>query len=289
MTRAVGRDQLVPMERLIRILICLADAGKWGVPVDKLLRVADLDEDTKATRAQLRRDLMLLRQGGWDIDNVAAEGSEGRYVLRIRLNRVAVLLTPGERAELRQLLDRPDVDRGAPPPFLGLLAHAVADRCVVSFLHGGHRHRVHPDDLFAVQSGWVLVGRHTETLVSAEYVTAWMSAIDLDEPGTALPRPAPADQRLDPTHWELDPPITVTLSAAPEFVPDVLRLLPGATVRSQDGNQVTIEVEVTNRAAFRTRLFVLGLRVRVVGPPAYRSEIIDNLRAVMEAGDGALR
>lgn len=50
MARTVGRDQLKPMERLIRILICLADGDHRGVPIRRLLRMADLTEDSDATR-----------------------------------------------------------------------------------------------------------------------------------------------------------------------------------------------------------------------------------------------
>ncbi len=71
MAGTVGRDQTKPMERLIRILICLAEGDRWGVPIERLLRMADLDEDTDAARAQLRRDLAILRRGGWRIENVA--------------------------------------------------------------------------------------------------------------------------------------------------------------------------------------------------------------------------
>ena len=103
MARTVGRDQLKPMERLIRILICLADGDRRGVPIGRLLRMADLTEDTDATRAQLRRDLAILRQGGWDIRNVAGEGEDGRYVLHAQDNTLALLLTPGEIAALREV------------------------------------------------------------------------------------------------------------------------------------------------------------------------------------------
>lgn len=68
MAGTVGRDQLAPMERLIRILICLSEGDRWGVPIGRLLRMADLAEDTDATRSQLRRDLAILRRGGWRIE-----------------------------------------------------------------------------------------------------------------------------------------------------------------------------------------------------------------------------
>ncbi len=162
MARTAGRDQLKPMERLIRILICLADGDRRGVPIDRLLRMADLTEDTDATRAQLRRDLAILRHGGWDIRNVAGEGEDGRYVLHARDNTLALLLTPGEIAALREVWTAASMDHAKPPPFMGRLHHAVRDRSLTSFGYDGRRRVVHPDALYATGSGWVLLAREEE-------------------------------------------------------------------------------------------------------------------------------
>ncbi|HEY5787978.1 MAG TPA: WYL domain-containing protein [Microlunatus sp.] len=289
MARTAGRDQLKPMERLIRILICLADGDRRGVPIGRLLRMADLTEDTDATRAQLRRDLSVLRQGGWDIRNVAAEGEDGRYVLHARDNKLALLLTPGEIAALREVWSAASIDHAKPPPFVGRLHHAVRDRSLTSFGYDGRRRVVHPDALYSTSSGWVLLAREQEADPPKEFVTPWMHDLVVDEPGTASPVPELAAERLNPMRWQLDPPMRVLLGVPSPFVEDVLFLLPGAEVvlagtDESRPDEMLVELVVTNQAAFRSRLYALGLRVRVLEPASLVEEIVANLRAVAGSG-----
>ena len=285
MARTVGRDQLKPMERLIRILICLADGDSRGVPIGRLLRMADLTEDTDATRAQLRRDLAILRQGGWDIRNVAGEGEDGRYVLQARDNKLALLLTPGEIAALSEVWSAARVDHAKPPPFVGRLHHAVRDRSLTSFGYDGRRRVVHPDAIYSTASGWVLLAREQEADPPKEFVTAWMHDPAIGEPGTAGPVPELPAERLDPLRWQLDPPMRVLLAVPPPFVEDVLGLLPGAEIVSTahselDPTETLVGLVVTNQATFRSRLYALGLRARVLEPESLVTEIVENLRAV---------
>jgi predicted DNA-binding transcriptional regulator YafY len=285
MARAAGRDQLKPMERLIRILICLADGDRRGVPIGRLLRMADLTEDTDATRAQLRRDLAVLRQGGWDIRNVAGDGEDGRYVLDARDNKLALLLTPGEIAALREVWSAASVDHAKPPPFVGRLHHAVRDRSLTSFGYDGRRRVVHPDALYSTSSGWVLLAREQTADPPKEFVTPWIHDLAVDEPGTAAPLPELPAERLDPLRWQLDPPMRVRLGVPSPFVDDVLGLLRGAEVvpagpGETDPDETLVELVVTNQASFRARLYALGLRVRVLEPASFVAEIVANLRAV---------
>jgi predicted DNA-binding transcriptional regulator YafY len=287
--RTAGRDQLKPMERLIRILICLADGDRRGVPIGRLLRMADLTEDTDATRAQLRRDLAILRHGGWDIRNVAGEGEDGRYVLHAQDNTLALLLTPGEIAALREVWSAASMDHAKPPPFMGRLHHAVRDRSLTSFGYDGRRRVVHPDALYATGSGWVLLAREEEGDRPKEFVTAWIHDLGFDEPGTASPVPELPAERLDPMRWKLDPPMRVRLAVPPPFVEDVLALLPrSAVVPAEEAerrpDEIMVDLVVTNQATFRTRLYALGLRARVLEPASLVDEIVTNLRAVAETG-----
>ena len=50
-----------------------------------------------------------------------------------------------------------------------------------------------------------------------------------------------------------------------------------------DGDRAVLTVRVTNRAAFRMRLYALGTRVKVLGPDDARKEILDELGRI--AGD----
>ena len=289
MAGRAGRDQIGPMERLVRILICLSDAGPQGVRVRKLLRMADLDDDTEANRAQLRRQLGLLRQGGWNIRNIASDGVDARYALDVDDNRLAVLLTPGERAALRQVLMDAEIDVSAPPDFLGALQHSVQDRCLLRFTYKGVRRAVHPDALYAGESGWVLVGREAGGTFTKEFVAARMSRVRIDDPGTAEPASEVGSRSLDPMSWQIDAPMMVRLGVPADFLTDVLGLMSGGEVVGSDRGELVVEQVVTNQAAFRSRLFELGLRVRVLGPPELVSEIEANLRAVAGGVDGDLR
>ena len=286
MTRVAGRDQLKPMERLIRILICLADDDRGrGVPIATLLRMADLDEDTEAARVQLRRDLTNLRRGGWDIENVAADGEDGRYLLRARDNRLALLLTPGERASLGSLLYLNDIDRVIPPPSLGRLVHAVQDRSLVRCSYAGRPRILHPDELYVTTSGWVLSARMSPDEPAKEYVIAWMDGVRIDRPGTAAPEIDRPARRLDPLQWQLAPPVTVRLAVVTPFVADVVVQFPAATVvPSGEASETVVELVVTNQATFRSRLYALGLRVRVLEPAWLVAEIATNLQTVVESG-----
>lgn len=53
----------------------------------------------------------------------------------------------------------------------------------------------------------------------------------------------------------------------------------------RDGDEVTLTVPVTHRAAFRSRLYELGVRVRLVGPSANADELMTALRAASGESD----
>jgi predicted DNA-binding transcriptional regulator YafY len=98
------------MERLIRVLLALADRGDRGVSARRLALVAGYPGDTESGLAALRRDLRRLRQVGWDIESLGDNGQDGRYVLHARDNRMAQLLSPGEQAALQQALRESDAE-----------------------------------------------------------------------------------------------------------------------------------------------------------------------------------
>ena len=67
------------MERLIRMLVALADRGDPGVSARKLAVIAGYPGDTESGLAALRRDVRRLRQVGWDIESAGDDGVDGRY------------------------------------------------------------------------------------------------------------------------------------------------------------------------------------------------------------------
>jgi predicted DNA-binding transcriptional regulator YafY len=77
--------------------------------------------------------------------------------------------------------------------------------------------------------------------------------------------------------WEVDPPVEVTLKAPDEHVDDVRRWL-GEPKEQRPGDGTTeLVYRVTNRSALRSRIYLLGPRVSVVGPEEMRDELIAEL------------
>jgi predicted DNA-binding transcriptional regulator YafY len=281
MAKTAGRDQVGPMERLLRIVICLADAGADGVPVRKLLRVAGYDDLTDANAAQLRRDLKHLSTGGWHIVNESGDGTEGRYVLHAHDNRMALLLTPGERAALQQALLEADADIPAPPECLGDLQRATVRHCLTHFTYKGHLRHVHPYSLYSSPSGWALRGRETRTQVIKEFVVSRMADdVEIDQPGTAEIPPTAPQRAFDPMDWAIDEPVTVVLATEHGHLTEVHRVLAQAQIVGEDGDRVLLSRCVTNRAAFWSRVYELGIRVEILAPPTLRAEVIENLRLI---------
>jgi predicted DNA-binding transcriptional regulator YafY len=99
-----GRDQLGPIERLVRIRAVLEGAGPVGATQEQLLDVAQYGGSAPDTqRRMLSKDVKYLNQSGWDIQNVAEQGTDGRYVLHARDIRQRVELTPAEQAALARV------------------------------------------------------------------------------------------------------------------------------------------------------------------------------------------
>ena len=121
----------------------------------------------------------------------------------------------------------------------------------------------------------MLRGREVSSDVVKEFVVTRMADdVDIDLPGTAEVVLTVPHQGMDPMEWLTDPPVEVALSTTHDYLTEVLRVLSGGVVTDQDESDVRISLRVTNRAAFRSRLYELGVRVHVIGPPEVRAEIL---------------
>lgn len=272
------------MERMIRVLLALADRGDDGVSARRLAVVAGYSADTESGLVALRRDLRRLRQVGWDIESLGGDGHDGRYVLHARDNRMALLLSPGEQAALQQALRDFDAVVPSPPAHLADLERAVHRHCLTWFSYRHLRRTVHPHALHNGPSGWMLRGREVESGMVKEFVVDRMADdVMIGQPGTAEPPAVVPRLSFDPMTWEVDPPLKVILSVSPGFEREVCRVMTGGLVVSRDDDEVRVAVVVTNRVAFRSRLLGLGLRVRVVGPREATDRVVAALRAVAES------
>lgn len=302
-----GRDQLGPLERVTRVLLALEAAEPVGVAMPRLLEIADFGGAETHQARQLKRDLDSLNAAGWDIRNVAPPGETAVYRVRARDNRLRVELTPEQQGELAraaevagdpEFTERLGVDpaggepggdvrtqypRAAAQDTLDKALHALAHHCLVRFTYKQRARVVHPHGVFAGASGWYLVGNEDGSDVAKQFVTDRMSDVSLDRPGTAI---APADPRrnqLNPLTWEVDPPTDVVVRTAASYAGQVEEMLGTATHRepaADHGDDVLLTVPVTNRAAFRARVYELGLRVHVVGPDDVRAELLAALEAI---------
>jgi predicted DNA-binding transcriptional regulator YafY len=151
---------------------------------------------------------------------------------------------------------------------------------------------------------WYLRGREEGSDLVKTYVVARMLDVRADAPGTAERVDLTRGTGLHPMSWLIDPPVDVTVRTSPEYVDDVRRWLgePQSAVEERapasretpapsvvevrareprnpatDAQTVDLTYRVTNRAAFRARIYQLGSRVQVVGPDDVRQELLDEL------------
>lgn len=286
------------MERLVRLATMLHHAGDRGVPVTNLLRAAGW-EDAADGVSQLGRDFRHLAKLGWKIDNIADKGLMAIYRMTSVDNRLRVRLSPEQQAALRRaalLVNRADLaDRlgltgadkpaevvatlqAADPGALDTVVRGVRRHARLRFRYKGTERVVHPESVRTYTTQWYLRGREEGSDTDKTYAVARMLDVRADAPGTAERPEVTRHAGLHPMSWQLDPPVDVTLRTAPEYADDVRRWLGNPTSVAETGEAtVDLTYRVTNRAAFRARVYQLGTRVHVVGPEDVRAEILDEL------------
>ncbi|WP_166350564.1 helix-turn-helix transcriptional regulator [Phytoactinopolyspora limicola] len=300
---AGGRDQIGPLERLIRILVTLDEAEPRGLSTEDLIEIAGYGS-TKDPHRQLNRDVTELRKVGWDIRNTTERGVAGRYRLHARDTRLRVDLAPRHQVQLvraalaagaTNFVDKlgddlfdaePAADaalvRTSEPhrpghDALDKAAYATERRCLIGFRYKHRWREVHPHLIHPGASGWYLVGHEDADPTIKRFVTDRMADVVVDQPGTATVPDDLVYEELNPITWTVDPPIEVVVETAPEHRQQVEMML-GSPLRCDDvAGSVRLTIDVTHRAAFRARLYELGTRVRVVGPDEVRAEIIAEL------------
>jgi predicted DNA-binding transcriptional regulator YafY len=298
------------MERLVRLASVLHHAGDRGVPAANLLEVAGWGDAADGVSA-LKRDFRHLAALGWQIDNIAEQGLSAIYRMTTVDNRLRVRLSPGQQAALRRavlLADRADLaDRlglsGADKPTevsatlqtgdtaaLDTVIRGLRQRSLLRFRYKGSERVVHPESVHTYTTQWYLRGREEGGDIVKTYAVGRMSGVSVDAPGTAERPELSRHVGLHPMSWEVDPPTDVLVRTAPEYVDDVRRWLgepvtpPMGEERAQHASNppdtVDLTYRVTNRAAFRARVYQLGTRVHVVGPQDVRDEVLDELAAM---------
>lgn len=299
-----GRSQVIPMKRLLRIMAALkSEDSPAGVTASRLCKVAGYEGKEPAD--ELSHDLRRLRLLGIQIDQVAKPGKPGRYRLsggdtRLRLKLAheqwaalqrAAILTKHE--ELTKALGirsgkLPVAIASAVVPdgeteFLSLAVQALQTKSRLRFNYAGESRDVSPAAVRFQDYQWYLVAAEVGQDVTKTFALQRMSEAVLDQPDTAVEvGPVPPRLVLHPLKWEIDPPTEVTLLVSKELVADVERWLkkPKRNRPAANGFRQLTYV-VTNRASFRARIYVLGMRVRVLGPDEFRQELLADLKRLL--------
>ena len=307
---ARGRDQRGPMERLVRLMAVLSEAGEAGEPSSKLIEVAGFAGDEAGD--QLAREFRYLRNQGWQIDNIAPPGTEARWRLTVGDSRLRLSLDARQQKALQRavlLADRADLaarlgvdDKVASPEAearlrqpasvdgLDVAIRAVQRRALLRFRYNGRPRVVHPASVRHQNGQWYVSGREDgvvqETVDGVKhFVFARMSDLALDVPGSAEHVEPVQRMTLHPLRWPMDAPCEVTIEVMAEYVPDVVRWLQEPTRNEAPANGGSrggagvrrLTYTVTHRAAMRARLYLLGECVRVLGPDDFRDEMLAEL------------
>lgn len=281
MVKKGGRDQLGPLERLVKILAVLQDAGPAGVAQHKLITVAGFIGEAESRRRMLTREITNLRQAGWEIENVAPTGANARYVLHAPDVLLGVDLRPRYQAELARVvrlaaLDEltayvgtrrvmPDVRSVVRNPSypseddqrLAICIGAAANRQRMTFMYKRRLRVVHPRVVHPGPSGWYLAGCEDGQKLEKCFAVSRIEIVAIDAPGTATVPVDVVRSSFDPATWDVDPPVDVVLESSPEFADQVAMTL-RASDRAEFDGRVRMTVRVTNRAAFRRRLYGLS-------------------------------
>lgn len=265
------------IDRLIDVALALTTAGRVGVTTPVLLERIGYGNDDSGKRA-LMRDLDDLRGIGLQIDNAADPGEDARYVLKPGDLRLRLEFTAEQRTALMAALatgrQTVAVDETPLPVDLERVQEAVRRRCLMSFRYNGTRRHVDPYSYRWFRRDVLVLGRDRGDQIVKSFNVRRMLDLDIASPGTAQVAAEAQAPSLDPITWEVDPAIEAELEC-PGYTAEVIGLLGGAA----DGDRVT--VTVTNRLVFFARLFELGSRARLVGPPALRADLRERLEAAL--------
>ena len=303
MTR--GRDQRGPMERLVRIAAALSAHPRYGLPADTLVSIAGFGAG-ESGRDQLTREIRHLERQGWQFERTTGEGQRATYRMMTTDNRLKVRLSLPQAAALQRaallarrsdLLDKlglpaegtptpapVDVRIGGEEDALDAALDAIRRRARLRFRYKGRTRLTDPQSVGQQNGKWYLRALEDDGETVKTFMVGRMSEVKPGKSGAA--RHVATERHLDlhPMRWAIDPPVDVVLRTDVVFRPDVVRWLLDPTSEEERDGVVEMRYRVTNRSAFRDRLYELGRRVELLGPHEVRDEVLAELSVIARGG-----
>lgn len=312
-SKEAGRPAGPAMERLIRIMISLNQAGAQGRSGKELLEVAGFTSQAESAARQLSRDINHLKASGWEIENIGEEGVSARYRMVNVDNRLKLNLHPSQLRQLyraalvadgQQLAQRLGVPQEARvadveaslgtevPPQVGQLLAAIRDRCQLRFSYATKPRQAVPVTLGAMRGSWYLQAQETGSDLIKTFAVSRMDDLQVEAPGTAPAVTAPSAPNLNPLRWSKDDPEPLQVRCRPVFEAEVVRSFGTPVARKTNLNaadgapeMVELHYESTNHAAVFQKLVALDTRVVLAGSDQLRTEFFQFLRTM--AGESA--
>ncbi len=309
-------DQL---ERLMNLVQILLNAKKPLSLVEIVQEVPGYPPGKEAYRGAFERDKRTLREEGIEIDMVEI-GGEAQQGYRINPDRYylpELNLTAAEQRALAiavaGVADGTGYGAGAlyklgevreasvpviaqlePPDGVAELYDAVRAKALVTFTYSGEERTVRPASVFTSKGRWYLAGyADARADVRVYRIDRIVGEVAIGAPmsGTwpeGVERPRGFHNLIvDGADAAADPDVVLALDAV-ATARVRMELGDAIAVTSRDDGRFEVALSCTNAIFARSFTLSMGERAEVLGPPHFRTSIVDWLSAIVAERDGSL-
>ena len=255
------------------------DLREMGIPVEVIN--TDLHDKTVMGYTILP-ERYYLADPGLDADEMAAlKLAMGA----VRLDGIATQETLRKLGDASGAGAQPELASVPTPPVIGDLHAAINEHRLIEFPYNGELRTVEPWRLEFQRGRWYLAGFDRLRADRRSFrVDRFEGPITSGAPGSFDPPIADSatlGMRFDPWRHGDDPPVTATVRIdADQAALSRSHVLEEAIWTDHPDGSATVEMEVTNRRAFRT--FVLGFleHAEILGPDELRDDLVAWLEAI---------
>jgi proteasome accessory factor B len=258
---------------------------EMGIPVTKSLVPGS---DPPADGYRIAKDEYYLRDPGFKPDELAALHLAASAVKLDTSHGIEALWKLGgtvEGADEALPAARPTDALVALPsdPRLAPLFSAVVERRSVALTYNGTDRTVDPYRLDFQRGRWYLTGYDHVRGEERNYRVDRIEAPRAEGRAGAFERPSTAVAGGPAQPWQFDEqdPVTATVLVDADQSPWVRQHLgDDALVDERDDGSILVQLEVTNRPAFRSFVLTFLDHAEVIGPPDLRAEVVEWVAAV---------